>query len=169
MQAGAANPQGAIRTLKVSEANRYYPSGDIVWREDPLGDRHAQVAAIVQGAMEQGVAGMDGAQEVILEVAVSRFHALTEKARYTIGGVHAIQFSYRLVDAASGAELTAPKFVKADFEALGGKAAITAESRGVTQKYRITQHLAKVIQEELRQPEGYAEQNNGVIGAINQL
>lgn len=25
------------QSLKVSEANRYYPSSDIVWREDPLG------------------------------------------------------------------------------------------------------------------------------------
>ena len=36
------------RSLKVSEANRYLPAGDIVWREDPPGDRHAQVQAIVQ-------------------------------------------------------------------------------------------------------------------------
>ena len=156
-------------TLKVSEANRYYPSGDIVWREDPIGDRHAQVAAIVQGAMEQGVAGFEGSQEVFLEVSVSRFHALTEKARYTVGGVHAIQFTYRLVDATSGAPLTEPKFVKADFDALGGNAAVAAEARGVTQKYRITHHLAKVIQDELRMPDGYAVQNTGVMGAINQL
>ena len=157
------------RDLKVSEANRYYPSGDIVWREDPIGDRYAQVAAIVQGAMEQGVADMDGTQEVFLEVSVSRFHALTEKARYTVGGVHAIQFTYRLVDAATGAELTPPKFVKADFDALGGNAAVAAEARGVTQKFRITHHLAQVIQHELRQPEGYLVQNTGMIGAINQL
>ena len=157
------------RSLKVSEANRYYPSGDIVWREDPIGDRHNQVAAIVQAAMEQGVAPLDGSKEVFLEVSVSRFHALTEKARYTVGGVHAIQFSYRLVDAETGAELTPPKFVKADFDALGGNAAVAAEARGVTQKYRITHHLAKVIQDELRMPDGYAVQNNGVIGAINQL
>ncbi len=157
------------RTLKVSEANRYYPSGDIVWREDPIGDRYEQVAAIVKGAMEQGVAGFEDGREVFLEVSVSRFHALTEKARYTVGGVHAIQFSYRLVDAETGAQLTESKFVKADFDALGGNAAVAAEARGVTQKYRITHHLAKVIQDELRMADGYAEQNNGVIGALNQI
>ena len=44
------------RTLAVSESNRFYPGGDIVWREAPFGDRHAQVEAIVQNAMTQGVA-----------------------------------------------------------------------------------------------------------------
>ena len=44
------------RTLSVSEANSYYPSGDIVWREDPLGDRHVShvggfaLAALAAGA-----------------------------------------------------------------------------------------------------------------------
>ena len=77
-------------TLKVSEANRYYPSGDIVWREDPLGDRHAQVKAIFEAAMREGVGQLpQGTVPVILDIEVTRFHAVTEKARYTIGGVHA--------------------------------------------------------------------------------
>ena len=39
-------------TLSVSEANSIKPRADIVWREDPLGNRHAQVQAVVQEAMD---------------------------------------------------------------------------------------------------------------------
>lgn len=157
-------------SLKVSEANRYLPSGDIVWREDAPGDRHAQVRTIVEAALARGVEGLPkGAVPVVLDVEVSRFHALTEKARYTVGGVHAIQFTYVLRDPATGAALTEPKFVKADFRALGGQAAINAERQGITQKVRITDHLARVIQQELGQAQGYHAQALGLIGALNQI
>ncbi len=156
-------------TLRVSEANRYYPGGDIVWREDPIGDRHEQVRTIVQNALAKGVSGFEGARPVVLDVSVSRFHALTEKARYTIGGVHAIQFTIRVTDAETGEVLVAPRFIKADFEALGGQAAVRAEAKGITQKVRITDHLAWVIRQELGRPGGYVEHQNGLMGAINQL
>ena len=158
------------RSLRVSEANRYLPSGDIVWREDPPGDRYAQVGAIVQEALERGVSEMpEGGVPVVLDVELSKFHALTEKARYTFGGVHAIQFTYTLRDAETGAELAPPKFVKADFKALGGQAAIAAERRGITQKVRITAQLAQVIRTELGTKDGYHAQATGLIGALNQL
>ncbi|MRU16890.1 hypothetical protein FDP25_15720 [Roseovarius sp. A21] len=157
-------------TLKVSEANRYYPGGDIVWREDPVGDRHAQVKAIVQAGITKGVNAMEpGTVPVIMDVEVTRFHALTEKARYTIGGVHAIQFKMQLRNPETGQAYGKPHFVKADFKAFGGTRAIEAEREGITQKYRITEHLAKVIETELTSPEGYKAAHNGIIGAINQL
>lgn len=157
------------QSLRVSEANRYYPSGDIVWREDPIGNRHEQVRAIVAAGLTKGVSGFDGDRDVVLDVVVRRFHALTEKARYTIGGVHAIQFDMQIRDARTGAILMEPRRVKADFDALGGRAAVAAEARGVTQKVRITNHLAFVIQQELGNAAGYAERDTGIIGAINQL
>lgn len=46
------------KSLRVSEANRHLPGGDIIWREDPAGDRHAQVKAIFEAAMRQGVNAM---------------------------------------------------------------------------------------------------------------
>lgn len=61
------------------------------------------------------------------------------------------------------------QFVKADFKALGGQAAIKAEQQGITQKYRITNHLASVIQRQLTSPEGYQAANLGLMGALNQL
>ncbi len=158
------------RTLEVSEANRYYPGGDIVWREDPPGNRHAQVQKIVQDAMLMGVRGLEGGQvPAMLDIQVTRFHALTEKARYTVGGVHALQFVMILRDPETGAALSEPKFVKADFKAFGGQQAVAAERAGQTQKVRITNHLAGVIQQELTSPEGHTAANLGLMGAINQL
>jgi hypothetical protein len=158
------------QSLKVSEANRYYPGGDIVWREDPLGDRHAQVKAIFEDGINRGVSAMEpGTVPVVMDIEVTRFHALTEKARYTIGGVHAIQFKMQLRSPETGQAYGEPHFVKADFKAFGGARAINAERNGVTQKYRITNQLANVIQAELTSPEGYQAANNGIIGAINQL
>jgi hypothetical protein len=156
-------------TLRASEANRYLPGGDIVWREDPIGNRHAQVRSIVQNALELGVADMAGPRAVELDVVLSRFHALTEKARYTVGGVHAIQFTLQIRDAATGEIIAGPKFIKADFGALGGAAAIHAEAKGLTQKVRITNQLAYVIQQELTAPQGYTVQETGLMGALNQL
>jgi len=156
-------------TLRVSEANRYLPAGDIVWREDPIGNRYEQVGAIVAAGLKKGVADMDGDRQVEIDVVVQKFHALTEKARYTIGGVHAIQFTMRIRDAQTGETLVEPKFINADFDALGGQAAIQAEARGITQKVRITNHLAYVIQQELLSNEGYIVHDTGFIGALNQI
>ena len=158
------------RSLKVSEANRFLPGGDIVWRGDPPGDRYKQVQAIFETAMREGADAIEGdGVPVTLDIEVTRFHALTEKARYTVGGVHAIQFNMQLRDPETGAPLGEPHFVKADFRALGGQAAVRAEQAGLTQKKRITEHLAKVIRTELTSPEGYHGANLGLIGLLNQI
>lgn len=78
------------RTLQVSEANSYKPRGDIVWRGDLPGDRHAQVKAIFEEALARGANGVNGSVPVVLDIEVTRFHALTEKTRYSVGGVHEI-------------------------------------------------------------------------------
>jgi hypothetical protein len=157
-------------TLSVSEANLYFPRGDIVWRGDPQGDRYAQVKAIVEAGLQSGVAQMQpGVVPVVLDVEVTKFHALTEKARYTVGGVHAVQFNVVLRNPETGAAYNAPHLVKADFKAFGGKQALEAEAQGLTQKKRITEHLAQVIQVELTSQGGYRATNLGLIGALNQL
>ena len=140
------------RSLRVSEANSYYPMGDIVWREDPIGDRHRQVAAIFNTSVAKATEGMQGALPVNAEIVVKRFHALTEKTRYTIGGVHSITFDLILRDPATGLEIMPPREIRADLKGYGGAKAIAAEQQGVTQKVRITQHLANVIRMELQQP-----------------
>lgn len=137
------------RSLKVSEANRYFPNGDIVWREDPIGDRHQQVAAIIEEGVKLGAARYPGGRPVVADIEVSRFHAITQKARYSVGGVHAITFDLTVRDAETGAVIKPRHQVKANLKALGGKAAVDADRRGITQKSRITNHLAGVLWQEL--------------------
>ncbi len=128
-------------TLKVSEANRYYPIGDIVWRGEPFGDRKAQVAKIMDDAMTQGVAHLDGAKSVFFDVVLLRFHSISEKTRTTIGGVHNIEYTLQVTDAATGQAMHGPHFHEISLDALGGDEAFQAERKGQTQKVRITQHV----------------------------
>lgn len=131
--------------LQVSEANRYYPPGDIVWRGDPPGDRHMQVKSIFETAATRGTADLRSGQSVIVDIEVERFHGLTEKTRYTVGGVHSIRFNMALRDAETGHALGAPQTIKADLKGYGGKRAIEADRQGLTQKVRVTNHLSAVI------------------------
>ncbi len=154
-------------SLIVSEENVYYPRGDIVWRGDPYGDRHMQVQAIFDEALTRGTADMQGEVPVILDVTVERFHGLTEKTRYTVGGVHSIRFTLAVRDAETGLLLEEPRSVKADLKGFGGQRAINAERQGQTQKVRITDHLSRVIQDELRQPEGFENPQLGLVQFLN--
>lgn len=141
------------RSLKSSEANMYYPVGDIVWREDPLGDRHAQVAAIFNESLKVAQAETGaGALPVKVQINVKRFHALTQKTRYTVGGVHSIAFDMTVTDPATGAIIVPTHEVQANLKGYGGTKALMAESKGLTQKVRITKHLANMIEQELRFP-----------------
>ncbi len=157
------------QSLRVSEANRYYPLGDIVWREDPIGDRHAQVRRIFETGFQAGAQSLDGPNAVTIDVEVERFHSLTEKARYTVGGVHSIRFRMIVRDATTGEALSEPRVVKADLDAFGGQQALTAEARGLTQKVRITSHLAEVIRQELSRPEGYVNARLGFFQLVNNI
>jgi|TARA_B110000879_G_scaffold211195_1_gene303156 hypothetical protein len=143
------------QSLKVSERNSYYPGGDIVWRSDAIGNRHQQVKAIFDTALAQGTAPMDGLLPIRLDIRVERFHALTEKARYTTGGVHSVTFAMQIRDLATGAAIGKARLVKADLDGFGGRQALRAEARGLTQKIRITNHLAEVIRQELASQDGF--------------
>lgn len=141
------------RKLRVSEANSYYPLGDIVWRGEPIGDRHTQIARIFQTSIQQVQAdNVAGALPVIVDVNVKRFHALTEKTRYTVGGVHSITFDFSVRNPATGEVMVPTREISADLRGFGGSRAIQAEQAGMTQKVRITQHLANVIARELAVP-----------------
>jgi len=136
-------------SLSVSEANLYLPPSDIVWREDPFGDRRAQVATIMDTALTDGVKGFHGYQPVDLDVQITRFHALSQKARATVGGRHTILFLMTIRDAETGLTLVGPVEVEANLAAFGGQKAIDAAMQGETQKVRITRHVADVIKQQL--------------------
>lgn len=136
-------------TLSVSEENIYKPVADIVWRGDPFGDRYAQVKAIVEEAAKQGASSLQGDFPVVVHIQIQEFHALTEITRYSIGGVHAIEFLMSVTDGRTGEEVVPAYVVAANLKGLGGEDALAAEREGQTQKVRIVDHLAAVIQSEL--------------------
>ena len=139
-------------TLRVSEANLYYPIADIVWRGEPRGDRYQQVKAIFDEGFAAGTGTLDEGRAVVVDVVVDRFHILTEKARYTIGGVYSIKFTLTVRDAASGAVLDGPRLVVADIKAPGGAIAVQQEAMGITERSVILARLAEVSQRELTRP-----------------
>jgi len=157
------------KSLTVNERNSYYPRGDIVWRGDTYGDRHAQVEAIFDQALRNAASSVDGARPVRVDVQVMRFHALSEKARYSVGGIHDITFRLRLADPVTGAIIAPSKVVDADLDALSGQGANVAEARGDTQKNRIIAHLTLVFQEELSVPGGHQNAKLGLLQQINDL
>lgn len=134
-------------TLSVSEENSYAPEADIVWREDPPGNRYEQVKAIMTKAAEVGTQDLRGSHPVRLVIQVSEFHALSQKTRATLEhtGVHNITFVAQVIDDRTGAELSPPDTIRADLVALSGAEAIIAVSQGQTQKVRIISHVSKVI------------------------
>ena len=110
---------------------------------------------------------MDGLLPIRLDIRVERFHAMTEKARYTTGGVHSITFAMQIRDFTTGAAIGEVRLVKADLNAFGGQQASRAEASGLTQKVRITNHLAEVIHQELASQDGFQSPKLGFIQALN--
>lgn len=135
------------KTLTVSEAKTLLPNADIVWREDPLGDRYAQVGKIIDDAVTRGAQGLRGARPVIIDVTVTRFHALTFEAeqRGQSWGVHNIKFTAQVLDANTGAVLVPATAIRAELPALSGQQMKDARRKGVTQKSMITAHVAKTV------------------------
>jgi len=137
------------RSLRVSEANVFYPMADIVWRGDAIGDRHQQVAAILNDAARKATASMQGPRQAVVQIELVRFHGVTEKTRYTVGGTHNMDFNLTVLDASTGAVIDGPRLVKAEAKAAGGQAAIAEEQAGRTQKVVVTEKLVQTLQREL--------------------
>lgn len=143
---------GFAPNLRVSEANSYYPIADVVWRGDPYGDRFAQLHDLVSDSVTPVLEKMDGSVPVDVTITITRFHSLTEKTRYSVGGTHSIHLTLTLSDPATGAIIDGPRKVDASFPGLGGMAALAAEHRGETQKVRISARLAEVMRTEMARP-----------------
>lgn len=137
-------------TLVVSEANTIKPRADIVWREDPLGDRYAQVEDVMRAPLEATLTRMEGDTPVNVQLTMTRFHAVTERTRYAIrrGGEHEIEFDLVISNADTGEVLRGPEHVDLTFPAYGGQQAIEAERRGITQRVRIQSRIARWVSEE---------------------
>ncbi len=142
--------------LRASEANVFYPLADIVWRGEPAGNRHQQVRKIFFDALNSATGNMTTGPGVIVDVNVSRFHSVTEKTRYTVGGVHSLRFTMTVRDAVTGAIVEGPREVVADTPAVGGSRAVAEDNAGRTQRVVIVERLVEVFKRELSQPVGYA-------------
>ncbi|MDA7424392.1 DUF6778 family protein [Thalassococcus lentus] len=157
------------QSLTVSEANLFYPVADIVWRGDKIGNRKQQIGAIFQESITRAKPNLNGDQGVKLSITLNRFHSITEKTRYTVGGVHSISFFVTATDASTGEVLINNRKVKADLEAYGGLRAINAEKQGLTMKERLHRHLARVIAAELTLPNGWADMDRQLERAVDQI
>lgn len=135
--------------LRVSEGAGYYPNADVVWRGDPIGDRGQQITAMFQTAGDRVSAGLNGDVPVLVVVTLQRFHGLTERTRYSVGGTYSIEFNLEIRNAQTGAVIEAAHFVKADLPGPGGLAAVALEQAGQTEKVRVTDHLTFALQREL--------------------
>ncbi|MFN7224213.1 MAG: DUF6778 family protein [Paracoccaceae bacterium] len=135
--------------LRVSEANMFYPVADIVWRGEPVGNRHLQVKSMFQEAMGRGTAAMTSGRKVVVDIEVTRFHSVTEKTRYTVGGTHSMHFNLTVTDAATGQVLDGPRAVIADTKAAGGARAVAEEQMGRSQRVVVVERLAEVVRREL--------------------
>lgn len=135
------------KTLVVSEAKTLLPRADIVWREDPLGDRHAQVGKIIQTAVLRGAQGLRGSRPVIIDITVTRFHALTYEAELANSdwGVHNVDFIAQVVDARTGTVILPATKIRAETPAWSGARMKEARRKGITQKSMITNHVAATV------------------------
>lgn len=133
-------------TLSTTEANMFYPNANVIWRGEPMGNRHQQVANLMDAGLSAGLTHLRGGQDVIFQIDVRRFHSVTEKARAFTGGVHDMIFTLTVLDAQSGQALHGPVFVETHLKAYGGRAALKAEREGKSQKVRIQTHLAALMQ-----------------------
>ncbi|NAZ36089.1 DUF6778 family protein [Rubellimicrobium sp. CFH 75288] len=139
-------------SLRASEANTFYPFADLVWRGDPPGDRHAQVAALFEEAARRAIAADLGGREAVAVARVERFHGVTERTRFSVGGVYSIRFTLLFVDPETGEPLAPPRVIRADLPAPGGNAAVELDRQGQTEKVRVTDHLAWTLGQEFLRP-----------------
>jgi len=95
---------------------------------------------------------MNAGQAVNVEIEVTRFHAQTEKTRYSVGGTFSMHFLMTVRDAATDAIIDGPREVDADTPAAGGEQALAEEAQGLTAKVVVTARLAEVIAAELARP-----------------
>lgn len=133
--------------LTVSEAKTLVPPADIVWREDPPGDRKAQIAVVMRDGIRRGTTRLRGSTPVRLQVEVVRFHALTFEAetRLRDAGVHNLHFYVTVVNARTGQTLAGPVRIEADVPAFSGAQAVQRRLAGETQRSVITNHLAATM------------------------
>jgi hypothetical protein len=139
----------ALPGLVVSEDESFYPTADVVWRGDPLGPRIPQIAAMFEEAAARNRLVVDGTLPVMVDVTLVRFHGVTNRTRYTVGGVYNVAFDMTVRNANTGAVIEPTRRVVGNLEAPGGERATQLESQGQTQKVRVTDFLTSLLRAQL--------------------
>jgi len=139
----------ASSDLTVSESEGYYPFADVVWRGDRLGPRIPQIGAMFETAFARNQSVLRGTQPVVVNIQLIRFHGVTDRTRFSVGGVYNIVFDMTVRDARTGAVIEPTRRVAANLDAPGGGAASRLEQEGQTQKVRVTDFLTSVLRAEL--------------------
>ena len=139
----------AQQGLRVSENESFYPDADVVWRGDPIGPRIPQIAAMFQEAAKRNRAVLDGNFPVDVDLTLVRFHGVTNRTRYTVGGIYNVIFDLTIKNAATGEIIEPTRRIVGDLDAPGGERAALQDQVGQTQKVRVTDFLTSLLRAQL--------------------
>ena len=139
----------AMPGLVVSEGEGFYPTADVVWRGDQGTDRIAQIGAMFTEAANRNRSVLTGSQPINVEVTLVRFHGVTNRTRYTVGGVYNVIFDMTVRDARTNAVIEPTRRVVGNLDAPGGARAVSLENSGQTQKVRVTDFLTGLLRAQL--------------------
>ena len=136
-------------TLRVSEANTYFPFADIVWRGDAYGNRYEQVEAMFEEAAARGAEHLEGTVPVFVDIELTRFHGVTEKTRFSIGGDYDIDYVLTVRNAETGEVIEPARKVGYELDAPGGAQALELEHSGQTEKVRVIDFMTQKFMQDL--------------------
>lgn len=139
----------AAPDLVVSEEESFYPTADVVWRGDPRGPRVEQIGEMFNVAAERNRSVLTGSQPVSVDVTLVRFHGVTNRTRFTVGGVYNVIFDMTVRDARTGAVIEPTRRVVGNLDAPGGSRAVQLDESGQTQKVRVTAFLTGLLRAQL--------------------
>lgn len=139
----------ASEGLIVSEADRFYPTVDVVWRGDPPGPRIAQIESLFLDAARNARPVLSGERPVVADVELIRFHGVTERTRSTVGGVYNIIFTLAVRDVRTGDVIEPPRRVVANLSAPGGSRGRALDAAGQTERVRVVDFLTGVLRQQL--------------------
>lgn len=138
-----------LEGITVSEEEIFYPGGDVVWRGDPPGDRLLQIQAMFEEAASRNIAALNGSVPIDIDVVLVRFHGVSNRTLYTIGGVYHIVFDLTIRAAGTDVALEPTRRVAGQLDAPGGELAARNEAAGQTQKVRVTDYLTGFLNTQL--------------------
>ncbi len=135
--------------LIISEREAYYPPSDVVWRGDPLGPRITQIGDMFQEAADRNRSFLRGHVPVVVGVTLVRFHGVTNRTRYSIGGVYNVIFDMTVRNADTGEVIEPTRRIVGNLDAPGGERAVRLEESGQTQKVRVVDFLTGLLRAQL--------------------